>query len=98
MRKGNVDFTIPAIKKFRRFVELNCFKRHDLQFFEQVDERKTKCSLIVKLYIMKRVLTQMFPVFGNLENIGLKYYDINKNIYSNVFYHSIYDKAKSQWT
>ena len=41
MSRGNVDFTIPAIKKFRRFVELNCFKRHDLKFFEQVDERKT---------------------------------------------------------
>ena len=92
--RNDMDFTNRAVKRFRRFVELNCFKRHHLKYFETVDVKETNCNLIVHLYSLKRTLDKVLPT-KKFDNIGLKYKDINKNIYTNDFYHGIKKREKS---
>ena len=61
IRKGERNYKIKCIVKFRRIVELNFFKRRTLKYFENLDDRKANVPLIMSLYKLKNTLDIMFP-------------------------------------
>ena len=56
---------------------------------------KTNVNLVNKMFIVRNYLNEMFPK-KTCENIGKKFNEVNRNIYTNDFFYRIMNEARSQ--
>ena len=67
-----------------------------LKYYEKIEDHKVNCHLIVKLFLLRNSLNEMFPV-SKYQNIGHIVEELERNIYVNDFYYKVYENGKNQY-